>query len=383
MFGLLIWTTWLLGVVSGQNQRPPCPAFSNGTITIASYQLYPENVDFDGHSCLLWYYVDDITDIGALYNASVVVYDPYAASVVSTLELPSVTRTKPSHIGAAWDPYSTERDQKHTDDITILVDATPAHETAGRDVSGDNYIMRYDAAGGGVRWFTNLTATTRGRYGGLQDIEHDSRSNAYVLGTYPATLLRVSYDGQTVSEWYVPGSNGTTIDHTVKGYTGLAADGDTLLVSDARNNSPGGGAIYRFNMTAPKGKPMLVPIVPSSPHGGNRAIVRPMDAIYLPAKYNNSVLLIAEHSAGVSVLRSRMKGKNKWRSADFLGRIPNPPDVAASGALVTAAVEIQGSVFLVEEWFTDPLVPGTSAGNRTLFPLVDITAQLDALVNSH
>jgi hypothetical protein len=192
----------------------------------------------------------------------------------------------------------------------------------------------------------------------------------------------VSYDGIRVVEWYVPGSNRTTINDAVVGYTGLAADVDTLLVADARNHQASGGALYRFDMTMLKGKPTLVPIVPSSLHGENKAVIRPTDGIYLPAKYNNTVLLIAERT-GISVLRSRMSGANKWRSAEFLGRIPNPPDVAASGALVTAAVEIVGSVYLVEEWFTDPLVPGTSAGNRTLFPLVDITAQLEALVNPH
>ncbi|RWA10911.1 hypothetical protein EKO27_g4183 [Xylaria grammica] len=131
-----------------------------------------------------------------------------------------------------------------------------------------------------------------------------------------------------------------------------------------------------------QGTPTRIPISYPTPS----AVIRPGDAIYLPPKYANEVLLITEHDAGVSVLRSQDgKGasrRGKWQRAEFLGRIPNPPGIAANGGLVTAAVEIAGSVFMIEEWFTDPLVPGTSAGNRTSFPLVDITAQLDALVNA-
>jgi hypothetical protein len=313
-------------------------------------------------------------DIGALYNASVIVYDPYAGTVVSTLEFPHITRTLPFHIGGvAWDPYHRK------DEITILVDAAAAHETAGRDVSGDNYILRYSASSNKLLWSVNLTTTTRGRYGGPQDIEHDSRGNIYVLGTYPGTLMRVAGDGSRVDEWYVPSTNTTA----AVGYTGFAAvDGDSLLVSDARNNSASGGAIYKFDMSSKKGIPTLVPIV-SSPHLNTTSpLIHPGDAIYLPPKYSNDVLLIAEHGAGVSVLRSRSQSRTKWQSAEFLGRIPNPPEVAASGALVTAAVEIAGRVLLVEEWFTDALVAGTSAGNRTLFPLVDVTDQLEALVKS-
>ncbi|KAI0457368.1 hypothetical protein F5B21DRAFT_521215 [Xylaria acuta] len=387
MFALVVGIAWLLAIVSSHPLLPrpkrPCPPFGNGTVNIASYQLYPENVDFDEQSCLLCHLP---TDIGALYNASVVVYDPYKAAVVSTIEFPNITRTVPFHIGGvAWDPYSSKRNtNKSADEITILVDAAAAHETAGRDVSGDNYILRYSATTGKTLWSVNLTSVSRGRYGGPQDIEHDGEGNIYVLGTYPGTLLRVPGDGGAVEEWYVPSppaSQNGSIDHAVVGYTGLAAvDGSTLLVTDARNRSVDGGALYRFDTAARKGTPTRVPI---SYPGRNRTedVIRPGDAIYLPPKYDNEVLLITEHDAGVSVLRSR-EGKSKWRSAEFLGRIPNAPDITAAGGVVTAAVEIAGSVFMVEEWFTDLLVPGTSAGNRTSFPLVDITAQLDALVRA-
>ncbi|KAJ2989745.1 hypothetical protein NUW58_g3315 [Xylaria curta] len=191
MFGVLIYTAWLLAVASSHPLSAPkaaCPPFSKGTINIASYQLYPENVDFDEQTCLLCLKPED--NIGSLYNASVVVYDPYKAAVVKTIEFPNITRTVPFHIGGVavrasehthalnasetntlsqWDPYlgSKRGTNKTADEITILVDAAAAHETAGRDVSGDNYIIRYDARAGRVLWTTNLTrGRTRVRYNG-------------------------------------------------------------------------------------------------------------------------------------------------------------------------------------------------------------------------
>ncbi|KAI1112900.1 hypothetical protein F5Y14DRAFT_442282 [Nemania sp. NC0429] len=374
MIALSIATAWLLAIASAvpleRRETSLCPSFGTGAVDIASYQLYPENVDFNEQSY-----------IGSLYNASVIVYDPYQSAVISTIEFPNITRTAPFHIGGvAWDRY-TNRTTGPIDEVTILVDAAAAHETAGKDVSGDNILIRWSAPTQSVVWTSNLTAVTQGRYGGPQDIEHDIYGNIYVLGTYPGTLLRIPNTGGVAQEWYVPrsSSNSNAINHQVIGYTGLAAiEGTTLLVADARNNSRAGGALYKFDMSAAKGVPTPVPITYPS---RSQTVMRPGDAIYLPPKYDNDILLVTEHEAGVSVLRSRAgRGKEKWRGADFLGRIPNPPEVAKSGGLVTAAVEMAGRVFMVEEWFADSLVPGTSAGNRTSFPFVDITAQLDALV---
>ncbi|KAI1360774.1 hypothetical protein F5Y08DRAFT_331323 [Xylaria arbuscula] len=377
---ILLFTT-LLTVASSYPLLHPkpssCPPLGNGTINIESYQLYPENADFDEQSY-----------IGSLYNASVVVYDPYKASIVSTIEFPNITRTPPFHIGGvAWDPYSRGRDNTSADGITILVDAAAAHETAGRNVSGDNYIIRYSSSSHTALWSTNLTSISQNRYGGPQDVEHDRHGNIYVLGTYPGTIQRVPRSGGLAEEWFVPrgegGDDGETLDHAVLGYTGFAAvsDSSILLVADARNHSADGGALYSFDMDSPKGTPTLVPIAyPAVPKP-----IRPADAIYLPRRYAGEVLLITEHDA-ISEKKSRKKERHKdtkWRAAEFLGRIPNPAELAASGGLVTAAVEMGGRVYIVEEWFTDPLVPGTSAGNRTSFPLVDITDQLDTLVNGH
>ncbi|KAL7620173.1 hypothetical protein AAE478_009166 [Parahypoxylon ruwenzoriense] len=331
-------------------RRKACPPFSNGTIVVDSYQLYPENADFDLNECLLYF--------GSLFNASVVVYDPYKAETVFTLEFDGVTRTRPFHVGGvAWNPY--------TNLISVLVDSAVPHETPDHQISGDDYILGYDPAKREIVWSLNITDVTEGEYGGQQDVEHDSRGHVYILGSYPGTILRVEPDGKSIKPWYMP----EKIDHTLYGLTGFAATGDILLASDIKNNSASGGEIYRFDLTADKGTPLLVPRTPMDP-------ILSLDAIYLPPKYEGKVLLISEHERGVSVLRST---DGKWETAEYLGLIPNDPSLD-EGAANTASVEISGAIFTVNEWFTDAIVPGTSAGNRTEFPLMDITAKIEELL---
>ncbi|KAI2622423.1 hypothetical protein GGR54DRAFT_63072 [Hypoxylon sp. NC1633] len=326
-----------------------CPPLDKGTIVVDSYQLYPENADFDLNECLLYF--------GALFNASVVVYDPYKAETVVTLEFEGITRTRPFHIGGvAWDPY--------TNLVSILVDSAVPHETADHQISGDDYILRYDPATKALVWSLNITEVSQGLYGGQQDVEHDSRGHVYVLGTYPGTILRVEPDGSSIKPWYLP----ENIDHTSAGLSGFAATGDILLASDTKNNT-GSGEIYRFDMAADEGTPVLVPRTP------NDAIMS-LDAVYLPPKYEGKVLLVSEHDRGVSVLRS---ADGKWEAAEYLGLISNYSSLAEGGFNV-ATVEISGSIYTVDEWFSDPIVPGTSAGNRTEFPLVDITSDIEGLL---
>lgn len=56
---LCLWATLVLNATIAKGHRIPtrneCPPFKNGTIVIDSYQLYPENADFDLNQCLLYF----------------------------------------------------------------------------------------------------------------------------------------------------------------------------------------------------------------------------------------------------------------------------------------------------------------------------------------
>ncbi|PVH72990.1 hypothetical protein DL98DRAFT_520198 [Cadophora sp. DSE1049] len=327
--------------------EPECPSVS-GDILINQFQLYPENLFYDPSSCKLL--------LGALFNASVYIYD-IATSTSSSLIFPNITLNPKLHISGV-------RISPVTSLLSVIIDAGAAFDTAGADISGDNFLIQYDLGTSTEISRLNLTETTKGVYGGYQDLEFDSQGNIYVVGTYPTSILKVDPSGVNVDVWCLP--NSESIDHTVKGLGGLAVVGDVLLAND--NVS---GELLRFDLATSTGTPTIVPHTPL----GNLTINDQGDGIHLPAKYNGTVLLIAQNMVGLSVLRS----SDGWETAEFLGVIPMPGSVG--NGVVTAVVQIGESVYANIEYFFDtPVAPPNNAGNRTEFPLIDVTAALDALL---
>lgn len=203
----------------------------------------------------------------------------------------------------------------------------------------------------------NLTETTGGAYGGFQDVEFDSRGNVYVVGTFPSSILRVEANGTKINTWYRSNAS-----HTVTGFSGLAVAGDFLLSNN--NAVTPNGSLVRFDMSAQKGTPVVVPITPLRSISGS-------DAIYLPPKYNGTVLLAAVDASGVEVLRSK---DGLWNSAEGLGLVSNKvPD--AQGGFVTGTVQVGQRLYMIEEFFGD-----AQPGNRTSFPFVDITSEVERLL---
>ncbi|KAF6811766.1 hypothetical protein CSOJ01_05494 [Colletotrichum sojae] len=322
-----------------------CPPFTKGTFTIQQPQLYPENADWDVNNCIVYF--------GSLFNASVVVYDPYKDTVLDIIMFDGITHNPALHIGGVEVDPQTRL-------VSVVVDAAAPFNTGGRDISGDNFIIKYDPAKKRVLWNKNITTVSKGQYAGFQDIEHDPRGNTYIVGSFPGTILKVDREGAVLEPWFLPAQ----IVPTKMGFSGLAATGDTLL-----SNSNEDRQIYRFNMRDSKGKPELVPRTPST-------ALDMTDAIYFPPRYNGKVLLIAENAKGITVLRSR---DGSWKSAEHLGTVPNDSP-AAQGGIVTAPVQIGENIFMVEEFFADPPIRGSTAGNRTSFPLVDITSEVERLL---
>jgi len=216
-------------------------------------------------------------------------------------------------------------------------------------------------------WTLNISDVTHEQYGGFQDVETDRRGNTYVVGSWPGTVLRADRHGKAVRPWYLPNPLPPT---TKIGFGGLAAvPGTEMLLS-----MDGDGKLYRFDLRDEKGKPVLVPAVPAVRHAFN-------DAVYLPPKYDGRVLLNAVGPEGVQVLRSRDKS---WGTAENLGTIPHRTGPEYNGSVVTATVQIgePGSIYTVLGFWDLPWVPGTVAGNRTRFPMPDITKEIEALLKA-
>ena len=288
----------------------------------------------------------------SLYNSSVYVYD-ISTGTGESITFEHITLNPRLHLsGVRKNPVSGL--------LSIIVDAGAAFVTGGADTSGDNFLIQYDLKTKTEVSRTNLTETTQGRYGGFQDVEFDSAGNIYVVGTYPSSILKVDPSGSKVEVWYLA----EPVKSTVAGIGGLAVVGNTLLGNDIAS-----GNVVRFDLTSSTGTPI---VVPHSPAG---VITKQGDGITLPEKFHGTVLLIAQNGLGFAVLRSN----DTWQTAEFLGTIPHPASVP-DGAL-TASVQIEGSVYANVEFFGDaPGAPPIYAGNRTVFPLIDITESLEALL---
>ena len=251
---------------------------------------------------------------------------------------------------------------KWTGHLSAIADTSPVFVTGGKNISGDNWLLKYDLVAKKLLYKLNITEVSQGKYAGFQDVEHDSRGNTYIVGSYFGTILRVDKDGTAIKPWYLPSPLPATT--TVEGFGGLAVVGDVLLTNDNAS-----GEILRFDMMADKGVPVVVPATP-------KYMYSPTDAIYLPPKYKGTVLLVAEDGKGINVLRSK---DAKWTSAEYLGLVANDaPEVA--GFAAAAPLQMGENLYIVEEFFADQAVPGMLAGNRSKWPLLDITDRVSKLL---
>lgn len=238
-----------------------------------------------------------------------------------------------------------------------MVDYWPTFATGGEDISGANFLMLFNPSTRKLIYKFNLTTITQARYGGFQDLEFDPSGNVYIVGEYPSCILRVDSKGKDITNWYL---NTTAANHTIAGFTGLAAKEWTLLASHSSE-----GSLFRFDMRKPRGIPHPVRISPAHK-------IESPDAIQLPPRYNGTVLLVAELFKGVSVFWDR---KGKWEAAKYLGLVPW---LETTVAVVTAPVQVGDAVYMNLIPFGS--APGGGAGNQTDFLYYDITDKVDALL---
>ena len=298
----------------------------------------------------------------ALFNGSMVKYDPYKNKVLDIINFPGITDVFDEHAsGIHWD--------RRTGIVSLVIDAQPAFLTNGANATGDYWLVKYDTHAGRELWRNNLTAVTQAKWSGFQDVTVDARGNSYVVGTYPKSIMKVDKTGRRATPWYHPQTTNTT----VHGFTGVCSIGDTLIAIDANGVpeelSEGDSQLYRFDMSKPTGEPILIPRTPA-----NISLGVP-DAIHLPEKYGGRVMLAAMNYVGVTVLRSH----DGWRTAEQLGTVVSDFP-ALFQRILPSTVQIGQSQFAIGQRFPGAIVPGTKGGNQSDFPFFDITAQVEALL---
>lgn len=345
-----------------QAHHRKCPSIPSGDFTVHQYQLYPENAIWDPEHCLVYFrsapaaspsltpllLTNPFSTTSALFNGSISRYSPAHQAFLPSITFPNLTLTEGHHAsGLDYTP--------RTNILSVIINSPNPFLTAGADVSGDNLLIAYDVSRQEEVWRANLTATTQGRWGGFVDVAVDGPTgDAYAVSSYPASVLRVGRGGKEVSVWYPP--RGVT---TVEGYTGCAAVRDVLLVAGMRT-------VWRFDLKQKWGTPVMLGRVEGR-----------TSQVQVPAAYGGRVLLVSQELIGVTVFKSR---DGQWRSAENLGTIRSDFPKELERLLLTTVQVDPRRQFMVGQYFPGDIVPGTMAGNRSDFPLFDITDEIDGLL---
>ncbi|KAK2682227.1 MmgE/PrpD superfamily, domain 2 [Fusarium oxysporum f. sp. vasinfectum] len=311
--------------------------------------------------------VDDMQQlINSIYNASIVVWDPYSSSIQRVISLPGISH---SGLEASDKRLSGTVIDSTNDVLSAVVQADEFFLSGGNDVSGDNFVVKVDLNTFAVKKI-NLTTTTKGQYGAFIDIDNGLSGDLYVNGGYPSSILHIDCKDK-VSPFYV--REPTTAPRPF-GFGGVVRIGDNLIASDNTNHQ-----LVRFTIQSGHSSPVVIPQTNYHNFSGG-------GSLSLPHRYGGKVLLMAEdilakNTTGVSVFSS-MDG---WKTAKFVGFIESidrklePASVTISQ---TSAHELGDRIYSSVLFYDNKTNP-SMAGNRTDFALRDITDSVDSLLQAN
>ncbi|KAM4060942.1 hypothetical protein HRG_001579 [Hirsutella rhossiliensis] len=318
-----------------------------GDFNITAFQLYPEQADHDPRTCRTYFSV--------LYNASVAVWDSKTQSLLEPITVENMTGNKALHAsGVQVNPQD--------DTLAFMLNAGAAFDTQGQNVTGDNNLVVWDLKANKMKFTINLSDHADKDHRGFQDMEHDKDGNIFVMSTFGGSLFRVNANGTAVEKWWLSDKNSSTA-----GLTGLARLGEDSLIAADQSE----GQLFRYSMNEDgKDKRTPVELKPTA------NLTSSMDGVYFPPKHNQTCLLVSDNEKGTLVLHS----DDKWKIAQLRGIIPNK--FSSQQGFTVATVQIVHRIFAVIEWFLDGGEDDQNnalPGNRTEFPMVDITDDVDKL----
>ncbi|GKT50062.1 core trichothecene cluster (CTC) protein 14 [Colletotrichum spaethianum] len=336
-----------------------CPPF-NSTFFIDNSKLYPENLDFDTQHCKLY--------VGSNFNATVLVYDPYK-NTQEILTFDGISHTDPFHISGI------DFDEK-TGSIFISANSGTPFVTFGQNLTGPNYLIRYDTKTKRVVYkadlagfLTDIKDTLNLTVNGFQDMAEDHLGNSFVPVDFGVrAIAKVSPSGD-VTPWYVSNDTASANSYYPALYEGLVFHPTgKLIVTDA-----GAGTFVTFDTNAAPPKPRTVKISGfTSDYKGVSC-----DGLLNPARYpGRDVLLCSED--GINAI-TVFTTKDSWKTAKYVGQVANNNTLAA-GSIPAATVQISNSLY-ISPFFSNDTGIADTVGNRSNFPFIDITSSVDALVS--
>ncbi|TKA83806.1 hypothetical protein B0A55_00018 [Friedmanniomyces simplex] len=269
----------------------------------ASTNLSPESADWDPVHCRLY--------VGAAYNASFIIYDPYNASY-QTVDIPGITANPDYEVsGVDYDA--------HTGAIYICVTFSEAFSStitgnaSLANFTGPNAIVKYDIFRSAIDYTTSfepiqdqIRASTGKLVNGFQDMAEDTKGNSYAIATFGNTIVKVGPAGEA-SLWY---ESPNIMD--VLGLEGTFSLGDKLVVS---NRLVQGFSVFDTTVAA---EPAAVQ--PKNLQQNNKV---GWDGLVSPSKYGGRISLSADDTYGTRVFGS----KDNWVTADYIGGVSRPEDL--------------------------------------------------------
>ncbi|RKK08497.1 hypothetical protein BFJ68_g17215 [Fusarium oxysporum] len=335
-----------------------CPPISGDILFRDEFQLYPSYYRWDYQRCVLY--------ISAIYNASIVIWDPYSSSIQRVVSIPGISHNA---LEASDKRLSGIVLDSTNNVLSAVVEADEFFLTGGNDVSGDSFVVKVDLNNFAINKI-NLTTTTKGQYGAFIDIDNGLSGDLYVNGAYPSSILHIDCSDQ-VSPFYI--REPTTVPRPY-GFGGVVRFHDTLIANDNTNNQ-----LVRFTLDSGNSSPVVIP--QTNYHNFSVGT-----ALSLPQRYGGRVLLqaediLAENTTGVSVFSST----DGWETAKFVGFIESidrklePASVAISQ---TTARDIGDRIYSSVLFYDNKINPAM-AGNRTDFALRDITDSIDSLLQAN
>ncbi|KAM5524119.1 TRI14-like protein [Fusarium oxysporum f. sp. phaseoli] len=324
-----------------------CPPISGDILFRNEFQLYPS------------FY-------SSIYNASIVVWDPYSSSIQRVISLPGISH---SGLEASDKRLSGTVIDSTNDVLSAVVQADEFFLSGGNDVSGDNFVVKVDLNTFAVKKI-NLTTTTKGQYGAFIDIDNGLSGDLYVNGGYPSSILHIDCKDK-VSPFYV--REPTTAPRPF-GFGGVVRVGDNLIASDNTNHQ-----LVRFTIQSGHSSPVVIPQTNYHNFSGG-------GSLSLPHRYGGKALLMAEdilakNTTGVSVFSS-MDGWKTAKFAGFIESIDRKLEPASAAISQTTAHELGDRIYSSVLFYDNKINP-SMAGNRTDFALRDITDSVDSLLQAN
>ncbi|EPS36095.1 hypothetical protein H072_10430 [Dactylellina haptotyla CBS 200.50] len=334
-------------ILFARRSAQSCPPIS-GNIFIKQAGLFPENLDWDSCNCRLY--------LGSLFNATGVEYNPYT-NKTRVITFPNVSFDPDFHIGGV--DYDFRKKV-----VYFGADAGAPFNTNGQDLSGPNRLIRYDPQQKKILYnidmapFQNLVKLQNGGQlvSGFQDMAEDKDGDTYFIATFGNAIAKVTPRG-TVSVYYAQ----NPVTPSIAGYSGIFSIGNKLVIADNSITS-----FVTFDTTQKPGRPTIV-----APKCQPAGYTFSCDGFYAPPKYGGKVALCSNNALqGIAVYKSA----DNWKTAKYLGLVPNN-DPAVGNGFPTATVQITDSIYISEEYFFG------STQIPDLFPLIDITSQVQSMVN--